>query len=125
MKLAAKTGDTIMLDEIVETLPKDGVPLTPLMVHYLLEGMNSNHEQERAIMLFRDVIKRGVKVRLRTWNFIISMCVENREPEEAFRILLDLKDKHGEGSVSEHTWWIVLDACSKAAFVLPTSTILT
>jgi len=107
----------MMQDEIVEKLPKDGIPLTPQMVHCLLEGMKNNHEPERAILLFRDIRKRGVKPRIKTYNFLISMCVENREPEEAFRILLDLKQAEGEGAVTEHSWWLVLEACARNGYV--------
>jgi hypothetical protein len=106
-----------MQDEIVGTFSKDGIALTPLMIHHLLEGLQNNHEIERAIFLFRDIRARGILSRPRTFNFMIYMCVENNEAEEAFRILIDLKDTYGGDHILEHYWWIILDCASRNGFV--------
>jgi len=107
-----------MQDEIVDAMPKDNIPITQQMVHSLLEGMNKNREPERALMLFHDMLEKGVKPKLRTWSYIIGNCVENREPEEAYRLLLKLKETEGEKSVADHLWWVVLDSCAREGHVI-------
>lgn len=106
-----------MQDEIVETFPKDGVQLSPPLLHCLLEGLIANHEIERAIFLFRDIRARGILPRIRTYRFLISQCIEANEVEEAFRIMIDLKDVYGNDSVIESQWWQVLDCAAKNGFV--------
>jgi pentatricopeptide repeat protein len=113
-----------MQNEIVEVMSKDNVPMTPQMVHMLLEGMNKNHEEERASMLFRDMRKRGVRPRLHTWNYMILHCVENRDAEEAVRMLLDFKETEGEESVPDHIWWNVLESSAKSGLVESLSILL-
>jgi pentatricopeptide repeat protein len=108
-----------MQDEFVESLPEDNIPMIEPMLHCLLEGLIKNHEIDRAIFLFRDLRARGVKPRVQTYNLMISLCCDNIEPEEAFRILIDVNDTHGEGCVVEHYWWRVLEICAREQYVPP------
>lgn len=106
-----------MQDEICQALPEDNVALGPRMIHHLLEGLRNNHEIERAIFLFRDIRARGIDCRHRTYNFMISMCVEIHEPEEAFRRLIDFHELFGDKEGSEHLWWMVLECCARNGHV--------
>jgi pentatricopeptide repeat protein len=108
-----------MQDEIVGTFPLDNVPLIQPMVHYLLEGLIKNHEVDRAILLFRDIRARKIRPRNRTYHLMISLCAQNREPEEAFNILMNYKEVYGESQISERMWWTVLQVCAQENFVLP------
>lgn len=106
-----------MQDEIVESLPEDKMPLTDTMVHHLLEGLINNHEIDRAIFLFRDLRARKVRPRVRSYNLMIALCAENAEPEEAFRILVDLKETWGDDVVNERNWWRILEICARQGYV--------
>ena len=108
-----------MQDEIISALPQDNIPLTEPMVHELLEGLIKNDEIDRAIFLFRDLRATKMSLRIRTFNLMIATCVENNEPEEAFQILLALKDSHGEHAITERNWWKVLEAAAKENQVWP------
>ena len=106
-----------MQDEIVGTFPGDNIPLIQPMVHYLLEGLIKNHEVDRAILLFRDIRARKIRPRNRTYNLMISLCAQNREPEEAFNILMNYKEVYGESQIPERMWWTVLHVCAQENFV--------
>lgn len=108
-----------MQDEIVESLSQDNIPLTPHMLHPLLEGMAANHEHERALFLFRDIRARGVQPRAVSYRFMISLCINVNEAEEAFRLLIDLKDSYS--NVPEQYWWSVLESCTRNGFVFSSS----
>lgn len=115
--MAGQVGDVLMQDEILEALPADKVQFTMNMAHHVLEGLIHNHEVERAIFLFRDLRARSLNPRVRTFNLMIAMCIENREPEEAFNILIACNDKYGKGSIDKRYWWQVLEACAREGFV--------
>jgi len=116
-QMASHLGDVLMQEEIVHSLWGDKVPLTEIMTHHLIEGLIRNHEIDRAIFLFRDLRARRICPRLRTYNLIISLCVDYVEPEEAFRTLIDLKETFGEASVGDRYWWRVLELCAKEGYV--------
>jgi hypothetical protein len=117
LKLAGELGDVLMQGEIVQSLWEDKVHLTETMTHHLIEGLFRNHEIERAIFLFRDLRARKLLPRLRTYNLVISLCIDYVEPEEAFRMLIDLKETYGEESVADRHWWRVLELCAKEGYV--------
>ena len=117
LRLAGQLGDVLIQEEIVHSLWKDKVPLTENMTHHLIEGLIRNHEIDRAIFLFRDLRARRLYPRLRTYNLVISVCVDYVEPEEAFRTLIDLKETFGEESVADRHWWRVLELCAKEGYV--------
>jgi hypothetical protein len=104
-----------MQDEIVECLSEDNVKLTPHMLHPLLEGIAANHEHERAIFLFRDVRARKVAPRDKSYRYMISLCTEINEAEEAFRILLDFQSV--PIWIPRYYWWLVLECCARNGFV--------
>ena len=104
-----------MQDEVVESLSEDNVPLTPHMLQQLLEGLVVNHEHERAIFLFRDIRARGVQPRAISYKFMITLCTNVNEAEEAFRLLIDFKDNYP--NVPEQFWWNVLESCAWNGFV--------
>jgi hypothetical protein len=106
-----------MQDEIVQILPQDGIELSPPLFHVLLEGLMNSHEIERAIFLFRDIRARGISGRLPTYRYMISKCIDAMEGEEAFRLLIDMKDAYGEKSTMEQQWWLILDTCASNGFV--------
>jgi hypothetical protein len=106
-----------MQDEIVETFPEDGIDLTPSLIHPILEALHNNHEQERAIFLFRDIRARGILASPRTFNFMLNVCIYCNEAEEAFRILQDFRDTYGADQAIEHYWWVILDCASRNGFV--------
>jgi hypothetical protein len=108
-----------MQDEILESLYEDKVPITPRMLQALLEGMEENYEYERAIFLFRDIRARGVQPRAGSYRFMISMCININEAEEAFRLLVDFKDNYPD--VGEQFWWYVLESCARNGFVFSVS----
>jgi pentatricopeptide repeat protein len=117
LKLAGQVGDVLIQEEIVHSLWGDKVPLTEIMTHHLIEGLFRNHEIDRAIFLFRDLRARGLRPRLRTFNLVISLCVDYVEPEEAFRMVIDLKETYGEESVADRHWWRVLELCAREGYV--------
>lgn len=106
-----------MQDEIVQTLPQDGIQLSAPLVHSLLVGYLHNHEIERAIFLFRDIRARGILARSQTYRYMITQCVEAYEAEAAFQILIDLKNLYGAGDVTERHWWQVLACSARNEFV--------
>ena len=101
----------------MNALPVDKVPLTETMTHHIIEGLIRNYEIDRAIILFRDLRARNLKPKIKTFNLILSMCTENVEPEEAFRILVDLKETYGEEAVAERMWWKVLESSAQKQYV--------
>ena len=104
-----------MQDEIVESLSEDKIRLVDTMLHPLLKGLVSNGEGERAIFLFRDLRSRGVKVMAKSYIMMISVCIEINEPEEAFNLLVELKET-GQLVPKTH-WWYVLECCAANGYV--------
>ena len=108
-----------MQDEIVSSLPRDNVALTEPMMHHLIEGLINNNEIDRAIFLFQDLRARGIKLRARTFHLIISTCITYHEAEEAFKVLLDLKESLPESPIEDRVYWRVLQSCAREGFVRP------
>jgi hypothetical protein len=109
-----------MQTEICDGLVDDKITLTGKMLHHVLEGYRYNGEVERAIFLFREVCERGVLPRHRAFTFMIALCVEMKEPEEALRILKSLDNFNEQHQVTENLWWTVLDSCARNGHVPPT-----
>jgi hypothetical protein len=115
--LASRLGDVAMQDEIVMSLPEYKIPFTMPMIQHVFEGLVRNQESDRAVLLFRDLRARGVKMRSKTYKFIISLCVDNLETEEAFKILLELDEIYSHRHVTDHYWWKVLELSARECYV--------
>jgi hypothetical protein len=117
--MAARTGDTIMMDEIIDTFPADNITLTPSMMHVYLEGTQLNGERDKALLIFREIRNSGTYVLTKTYDWIISLCAEVGESEEAYRNLLHFEKMARPESVKHKAYWQVLDVCSRTHHVSP------
>jgi len=112
------SGDSLMLEELLQALPQDGIELSARMIHAFICSHRITREAEKAILLFRQIREAGkFQVKPVTYEMMIGTCTDLNEAEEAFSILKEMVDMFGSQLVREDLWWTVLESCAREYYV--------